>query len=360
MVGESGDSTTTSASGSLVVMISSPLEPELVDRIRAVPAVAEVLYDPALLPPARYPNDHGGDPSFVRNDVQEARWRGNLGRAHALIGYPHESSAELARALQQGPQVRFVQGTSAGMGAHIRRAELPPEVIQRVSFASAAGVHGGMLAEFAFFGLLWLCKDAARLAEIRANRSWTHYAMGELEGSTVAVVGMGHIGHAVAARARAFGMEVLAVSRTAALDPLADAVFPISEISQAFRRADAVVVSLPLTSLTEGLISRAVLAALRPTAVFCNVGRGAVVDQEALVSMLQSGRLAGAVLDVFSEEPLPPDHPLWTMENVVLSPHTAALSAHENQRIVELFCQNLSRLAAGESLLSAVNLREFY
>ncbi|MGC1183568.1 MAG: D-2-hydroxyacid dehydrogenase [Candidatus Dormiibacterota bacterium] len=346
--------------GSLVVMVSSPLEPELVNLIRATPAVAEVLYDPLLLPPARYPNDHGGDPAFRRTEAQELRWREMLGRADALIGYPQESAQELARALEQGPRVRFVQGTSAGMGAHIRRAELPPEVLVRVAFASAAGVHAGMLAEFVFYGLLWLRKDAARLAEIRAAQAWTHYAMGELQGSTVAVVGMGHIGRAVASRARAFGMEVLAVTRTAAPEPLADWVFPIAELAQAFRRTDAVVLTLPLTSLTTGLISAEILAGMRPTAVLCNVGRGAVVDQTALLELLQAGRLAGAVLDVFAEEPLPAGHPLWTMENVVLSPHTAALSVHENRRIVELFCKNLNRLAADQPLLSSVNLREFY
>ncbi|HEY6539199.1 MAG TPA: D-2-hydroxyacid dehydrogenase [Candidatus Dormibacteraeota bacterium] len=344
----------------LVVMISSPLEPELVERIRALPVVAEVLYQEDLLPPARYPNDHGGDPGFVRDRAQAQRWLDLLGRADVLFGYPGEAGAELALALEQAPRVRFVQGTSAGMGAHIRRAELAPEVLERVAFASAAGVHGAMLAEFVFLGLLWIRKDGARLTQIRAERAWVHYPMGELDGSTLAVVGMGHIGRALATRARAFGVEVLAVTRQASPEPLADAVYPMSELSQAMRRADAVAVALPLTPLTDGLVSGAVMDQLRPTAIVCNVGRGAVVDQDALTAMLDQGRLAGAVLDVFAEEPLPPDHPLWTMENVVLSPHTASLSAHENERIVDLFAKNLSRLAAGEALLSAVNLREFY
>lgn len=346
--------------GSLVVMISSPLEVDLVEQIAATPAVSEVLYDPRLLPPIRYRNDHGGDPDFVRDPGQEQRWSQMLARADVLFGYPQESSAELARALEQGHRVRFVQGTSAGMGAHIRRAQLSPELLQRVAFASAAGVHGGMLAEFAFLGMLWLRKDGRRLDEIRSTRSWTHYAMGELDGSTVAVVGMGHIGQAVATRARAFGMEVLAVTRTGAPDRLADMAYPISELAQVFRRSEAVVVSLPLTQLTEGLISADLLAQLPDSAIFCNLGRGAVVDQAQLVAMLQRGRLLGAVLDVFAEEPLPPEHPLWGMPNVVMSPHTAALSVHENQRIVELFCRNLTRLAAGQELLSSVNLREFY
>jgi phosphoglycerate dehydrogenase-like enzyme len=344
----------------VIVMISSPFEPELVERVRAVPAVSEVLYDPALLPPPRYPNDHGGPPTFARDAAAEARWNEMLVRASVLIGYPHESSAELARALAIGREVRFVQGTSAGMGAHVRRANLPPEILARVRFATAAGVHGGMLAEFVFYGLLSLRKDARRLAAIREKRAWEHYAMGELDGSAIAIVGMGQIGRAIATRARAFGMRVIAVARTNAPHTLADETFATADIVAAFARADAVAVTLPGTDATNGLVTEEALAALKPSAIFANVGRGAVVNQAALLAMLRDGRLAGAVLDVFDPEPLPPDHPFWTMENVVFAPHTAALSLHENERIIALFCENLTRFASGEPLRNAVNLAEYY
>jgi phosphoglycerate dehydrogenase-like enzyme len=281
-------------------------------------------------------------------------------RANALIGYPHESPAELARALEIGRDVRFVQGTSAGMGAHVRSAHLSPEILERVRFATAAGVHGGMLAEFVFFGLLSLRKDARRLAAVRANRAWEHYAMGELDGSTIAIVGMGQIGCAIATRARAFGMRVIAVARTNARHALADETYATTDIAAAFARADAVAVTLPATDATRGLVGERALAALKPSAIFANVGRGTVVDQAALLAMLRDGRLAGAVLDVVDPEPLPPDHPFWTMENVVFAPHTAALSMHENERIVALFCENLTRFAAGEPLRNAVNLEEYY
>jgi phosphoglycerate dehydrogenase-like enzyme len=344
----------------MVVMISSPLEPELVERIRTVPAVREVLYEPALLPKARYPSDHIGPADFALDAGGQARWNAMLLRAHALIGYPHESPAELARALEVGREVRFVQGTSAGMGAHVRSANLTPEILERVRFATAAGVHGGMLAEFVFYGLLSLRKDARRLAAVRGNRAWEHYAMGELDGSTIAIVGMGQIGCAIATRARAFGMRVIAVARTNAPHALAGETFATTDIAAAFARADAVAVTLPGTDATRGLVGERALAALKPSAIFANVGRGTVVDQAALLAMLRDGRLAGAVLDVVDPEPLPPDHPFWTMENVVFAPHTAALSIHENERIVALFCENLTRFAAGEPLRNAVNLAEYY
>ena len=154
-------------------------------------------------------------------------------------------------------------------------------------------------------------------------------------------------------------MRVIAVARND-YQPLAERTYRPEELRDAFGAADAVVVTLPATERTEKLIDAEALGALRPSAVFVNVGRGSVVDEGALVTMLAEGRLAGAVLDVFDREPLPPEHPLWTMENVILSPHTAALSAHENRRIVDLFCDNLARLADGRPLRNAVNMREFY
>jgi phosphoglycerate dehydrogenase-like enzyme len=341
-------------------MITSPLEAAQVERIRRVEEVQEVLYEPDLLPPARYPKDHGGDPLSRRNPVQESRWPQMLSQADAMFGYPNEGSTELAQMLSAAPKVIFVQGTSAGMGAHVRRANLPAEVLERVTFASAAGVHGGMLAEFLFFGLLYLRKDAARLARIRSERSWTHYSMGDLQGSTISIIGMGHIGQEVAVRARAFGMRVIAVTRTGGTQPLADLSFPTSELARAFRESDTAVITLPLTALTEGMVSRELLAELKPSAIFANLGRGAVVDQGALVERLQANQLAGAVLDVFGPEPLPADNPLWTLANVVMAPHTASLSVHENERIVSLFCANLRRLANGKQLVGTLNLVEFY
>jgi phosphoglycerate dehydrogenase-like enzyme len=134
----------------------------------------------------------------------------------------------------------------------------------------------------------------------------------------------------------------------------------MSQLGDAFAAADAVVVTLPGTEHTRGLVSEAVLARLRPDAIFCNVGRGSVVDQAALTSALERGAIAGAVLDVFDPEPLPPDDPLWRLENVIFSPHTMALSVRENERIVALFCDNLQRFANGRPLRNRVDTTEFF
>jgi len=341
------------------VMIASPLEPALAERVRASSVVDELLYDETLLPQARYPNDHSGRPVEL-DAIGVSRWNAMLARADVLFGYPAESSAGLACALECAPRVRFVQGTSAGMGAHVRRAALGEDVLRRVRFASAAGVHAGMLAEFVFYGLLAIRKDARRLACIRHARAWEHFVMGELDGSRIAIVGMGQIGCALASRARAFGMDVVALTRTGTAHPLADETFATSAITGVVATCDAVAITLPLTDHTVDLMGASAIAAMPPHGVLANVGRGGVVDNAALIAALQAGRIAGAVLDVFATEPLPPDSPLWTMENVILSPHTAALSAHENRRIVDLFCENLERFASGRTLRNALNLAEYY
>jgi phosphoglycerate dehydrogenase-like enzyme len=209
-------------------------------------------------------------------------------------------------------------------------------------------------------GLLVLRKNLAHLERSRAQRSWEHWAMGELNGSTLTVVGMGAIGLATARIARAFGMRVLGVTRDGRELAEIDAAYPTSRLVEAVAQSDAVVVTLPGTALTEKLFDRAAFAAMKRGAVFGSVGRGTVVDQDALIKALQSGALAGAVLDVFAPEPLPADNPLWTMENVIFSPHTAALSVLENARITELFCDNLERFAAGRPLRNVVNTTEFY
>jgi phosphoglycerate dehydrogenase-like enzyme len=125
-------------------------------------------------------------------------------------------------------------------------------------------------------------------------------------------------------------------------------------------QADAIVLSLPLTDETRGMLGRERFARMRDGAIFVNVGRGGVVDESALVDALRSGKLRGAALDVFAEEPLPPESPLWDLDNVILSPHTAALSVKENARIVDLFAENLRRYLGGEELVSRIRADAFY
>ncbi len=195
------------------ILVATPLETELVEQIaRAVPD-ATVLFDASLLPPPRYPSDHRGQLDFERDAAQEARFAAMLARAEILYGIPSDTAGGLAYAVERGPKLRWIQATAAGAGEQVRGAGLDAATLGRIAVTSAAGVHGGMLAEFVFLGLLMLRKDAARFERVRAERAWEHFAAGELYGSTLAVVGMGSIGRDIALRARAFGMRVSICAR---------------------------------------------------------------------------------------------------------------------------------------------------
>jgi len=344
------------------VLIASPLETELVERIRAAEPRAEVVHEPDLLPPARYPADHRGDPEFRRDPEAEARWRALLQEAEVLFGVPEDSAAGLAEVVGL-PRLRWVHATSAGAGEVVRRAELPAEALERITITTSSGVHAIPLAEFAILGLLAIAKDLPRFVEDQRARAWPEVRrpLRELDGQTLLLVGLGEIGRETARLAKAFGMRTVGIRRSQQPPPEhVDEVHGPDRLAELADRADAMVVSLPLTEETAGLIDRDVIERLPSGCIFVNVGRGGVVDEPALVKALAERRIAGAVLDVFATEPLPQDSPLWSLPNVLVTPHAVALSARENERIAELFVANLRRYLDGEPLAKVVEPGVYY
>jgi phosphoglycerate dehydrogenase-like enzyme len=345
------------------VLIASPLEAELAARIQEADPRAEVHFEPELLPPARYPGDHGGDPAFRRNPGDQARWRALLEGAEVLFGIPGESAQELARVVTGLPRLRWVHGTAAGAGEQVRNAGLPREALERVTITTSSGVHAIPLAEFAILGLLAIAKDLPRFMEEQRARTWPELRrpLRELDGQTLFLVGLGDIGLETARLGKALGMRTVGFRRTKGPPPThVDEVHGPDRLAELAGQADAMVVSLPLTDQTEGMIDRATIEALPPSCIFVNVGRGRVVDEPALVEALAGRRIAGAVLDVFATEPLPAASPLWTLPNVLVTPHAVALSARENERIVELFVDNLRRYLDGRPLHNVVEPGVFY
>jgi phosphoglycerate dehydrogenase-like enzyme len=330
------------------VVIATPLEPELVDRLRAVDEHLDVVFEPELLPPPRWASDHVGDPSFERTPEQERRFSELIASAEIVYGFPREDPAQIPWLVRTATKLRFVQATFAGAGQQLAAAGLAREDVERIAWASSAGVHATPLGEWALFGILALTKGLPRLEADKRERHWAHYPVDEVRGTTVLVVGLGEIGREVARLAEAFGMRVLSTRRNE------------GELDELLPRADSVVITLPLTTETRGLIDRRRIGLLKPGAILVNLGRGPVLDEDALIDALRSGRVRGAALEVFATEPLPPDSPLWELDNVILSPHTAAQSIRENERIVELFADNLRRYLAGEELRSRIRTDLFY
>ncbi|MDE0357638.1 MAG: D-2-hydroxyacid dehydrogenase [Gammaproteobacteria bacterium] len=326
----------------LNIFIASPLEPEQVERIRAVdPERLEVVHDPDVLPPKRYEADHTGPADFRRTPEQQARWRAHLGRADILWDFPPRNP-DGSGGLAYAPNVRWIQGTSSGVGRTVEALGL---LDSDLLITTARGVHGGPLAEFVFLILLAHVRKFAHLADLQRRHLWVRFCGEELEGSTLAIIGAGEVGRMVARVGRSFGMRIVALaspgSRRSAAELGVDALHPNNAMHEMLAETDALVLSVPHTPETDRLIDDAALRALKPGAVLVNVARGGVVDEPALLEALGDGRIALAGLDVFADEPLPPDSPFWDMPNVIVSPHSSANAASENRKITDIFRHNL-------------------
>lgn len=345
----------------LRVAIAAPVPEDVPGLLRAGEPRIELRYDPEVLPPMRHPADFDGDPSFTRTEAQQRRYEELLDGADALYGIPDVDAAALHRVAEANPDLRWVHTMAAGGGATVKAAELTDQQLNKIIFTSSAGVHAGPLAEFAIFGVLAGAKDLPRLNAQQAAREWSgRWMMGQLAEQTVLVLGLGGIGHRVVELLAPFGGTILGTSRRMATADGVDEVIHPDDLVEAAGRADAVISTLPGTEATAGLLGGAFFAALKPGATVVNVGRGTVIDEAALIDALRTGRVGFAALDVFAAEPLPGDSPLWSMPNVLISPHTAALSKHEDRRIAEVFSDNATRLLDAQPLRNVINIEEFY
>lgn len=345
----------------LRVAVATPLNEELCALIEAREPRIELVRDQSLLPPMRWAADFDGDPAFSRTPAQQAAFEALVDSAHALYGIPDASPAALARTVAANPNLRWVQLMAAGGGGQVKAAALPAPELERVTFTTSAGVHAGPLAEYAVFGLMAGAKHLPRLIDQKAKKQWSgRWPMGQLSEQTVLVIGLGGIGREVARKVNALGARVVGVNRSQApVAGVASIVAP-SDLASIVGSVDAIVVTLPGTAATEKLLSAEVLAHVKPGTTLVSVGRGTVIDEDALIGALQDGRIGFAALDVVAVEPLAETSPLWDLPNVVISPHSAANSAAEERLIAELFIDNAARLLDGAPLRNVVNTVEFY
>jgi phosphoglycerate dehydrogenase-like enzyme len=337
----------------LVVLIASPLEAEHVDRIRAVDPRIDVLWDPQLLPQPRYVSDHTGPPTS-RTPQQEARFLEMLGRAEVVFDFP---SGHVRDLVAVAPRLRWLQSTSAGIGQMVKRVGLDGSDI---TFTTASGVHARPLADFCLMAMLMFAKDYVRMDRDKKAKQWERYCGEELTGKTLAIIGLGRIGQEVARHGKRMDMRVIGMRRSDARVDGIERLFGRDELQAMLREADFLVLAAPHTPETDGIVGEAELAAMKSSAVLINIGRGALVDEPALIRALQQERLAGAALDVFANEPPPEDSPLWDMPNVIVSPHSASTVTQENARITELFCDNLRRYLSGQPLRNVLDTKKLY
>ncbi len=339
-----------------LVVFTTPLEPELVARLRQSHPEYTFEYPEELIAAPRYPGHHR-QPEAQGEELE--RWRALLSRAEVMFDFgPPGLHTELGRL----PKLRWIQATSAGVGQFVRRVglERSPEVV----VTTARGVHGRALAEFAIFAMIYFNRDLPEILADQRRHRWSRRSGHLVAGQEVVIVGLGSIGREVATLAGALGARTTGVvrsldGRTAAASRV-DRLLEVGELESALPDADFLVLAMPHTDETEGLISGARLSLLPSAAVVVNLARGTVVDEGALTSALQSGRLRGAALDVFREEPLPPPSPLWDLANVLVTPHSMSTVAGENQLLAQLFSENLERYRHGAELLNLLRKDRLY
>jgi phosphoglycerate dehydrogenase-like enzyme len=293
--------------------------------------------------------------SPATRDEADAR----LADADVVLGF-----AARAANFERARNLRWIHSTAAGVGGVLFPALVESDVV----VTNSRGLHADSMAEQAiglmlsFTRKLHVSRDAQRDRKWTQGEQWTEPPMfGSLVGATLGLVGLGRVGSSVASRARAMGMRVVAVRRHPAATPEpAHEQWPSSRLHDMLAIADWLVLVAPHTRETTKLIGAAELALLRPHARIVNLGRGALLDEAALVEAIRGGRLAGAALDVFEEEPLPATSPLWDLPGVILTPHTSGMGANYWERAMEQFRANLVRFRAGQPLENIVDKRAGY
>lgn len=279
------------------------------------------------------------------------------------------SSEAFDRLLSRAPNLRWVHSATSG----VERALTPAALARNVVVTNARGVFTRPIAEHVLLMILAISRMLPQLLELQHERTWQPLEGRELRDLTIGIVGYGSLGRAIASLATAFGATVVVMRRNprgeegrdasgASLDdepvaiaPVVDRVLGPDGLSELLGASDVVVLAAPLTPETDGLIDSAAIGQMRRDAWLINVARGRLVDDHALVRALQDGRIGGAALDTFRDEPLPQSSPLWDLPNVIVTPHTSWSSARVLDRSIELFCDNLRRYRAGEPLRNVVD-----
>jgi phosphoglycerate dehydrogenase-like enzyme len=278
--------------------------------------------------------------------------------------------------LSRASKLKWVQMHAAGVDNLLDHPIMKSDIL----LTTASGIHATPIAEYVFASILAFSRRVPQMLYYQSKHEWPQgrwnlFARPELRGSTLGIVGYGSIGREVGRIARCFGMQVVATKRSVSQmwdvgyavqgigdreGTLLDKVFPPERLSEMLSLCDYVVVAVPLTPETRKLVGEAELRAMKSSAYLVNISRGGTVDEEALIKALREGWIAGAGLDVFEEEPLPSDSPLYDLENVILSPHVSGFTLRYDERASDLFAENLRRYLAGEPLLNLVDKERSY
>lgn len=277
-----------------------------------------------------------------------------LGEAEVIYGLRFPENI-----LERAPHLKWVQTSSAGVDTLVGTKLWQCDVI----LTNASGIHAIPIREHVLGIMLMFVKYAPVYFANKQTKIWKQHMPDQLCGKTLGVVGLGRIGEAIARAAKVFDMRVVATRRFVTeheTSPVADTLYPSDKLLEMLEESDFVVVAVALTDETRKLIGERELRAMKPTAYIINIARGSVIDEAALTRALKEKWIAGAGLDVFEKEPLPQGSELWTLPNVIITPHVAGVMPDYNARAMEVFCENLRRYLAGQPLMNVIDRTRGY
>jgi phosphoglycerate dehydrogenase-like enzyme len=256
--------------------------------------------------------------------------------------------------LPKAKNLKWIQSISAGVENFILSRSIPEQVI----LTKITGVHGPIMSEYVLGYILAVNLKIKRAFESQKNKEWPYYIPDTIRAKTVGVIGLGSVGACIAYKLHLAGAEVIGLEEQEKRLPFISREYLVSEMQDFLERSDFVVMSLPLTPKTRGIFGEREFGMMKNSAYFINISRGPLVEEKALIQALKRGRIAGAVLDVFSEEPLPKNHELWSLENVIITPHISGPSIPED--IAEVFLENLKRFEENKELVGVVDIAKGY
>jgi D-2-hydroxyacid dehydrogenase (NADP+) len=249
------------------------------------------------------------------------------------------------RVVREAKNLKWIQALGTGVDNLIDLPSLSREVV----VTNIRGIHGPAMSEAAIMAMLALSRNFPRVVRNQDHHVWERWPASLLEGKTLGIFGVGAIGKALAPRCKALGMAVIGISSVPHIVASFDRIYGRDELVKAVTGLDYLVVLTPYSAGTRQIINSAVFSAMKPTAFFINLARGDVVNEAALVKALEQGQIAGAALDVFSQEPLPPEHPLWSMKNVIVTPHLGGFSVEYAERALPVVEENIRRFLSGDT-----------
>jgi phosphoglycerate dehydrogenase-like enzyme len=339
------------------LLISFHIDYTLIQKIQQIDPNIEILYDPNLLGKPRYKNDQHGGP-IKRTNEQEKKYQEMMAQAEILFGYIPSEYRDLKKWF---PKLRWNQSPSAGIGWALHKYGWTETDID---FTTASGMHATPLAEFCIMSMLMFVKNYFLMAKQKQKRHWQRTSAQELRGKTMGVIGLGRVGQEVARLGQCFGMNVIGTKRT--IDGVnhesvnVDELYAWNDLEPVLSISDFLVLICPETNDTRGMMGKEEFNKMKKGAVLINIARGSIVNEPDLIKALQMGHLGGAALDVAAKEPLPPESPLWDMNNVIISPHSASTVEAENEKLTEIFVNNLQRYIEGRPFRNLLDKKILY